>query len=111
MTNLFSICRSEAAVEASQYPIVLVNIESIFAPAIQITEEPTTVTPRPEKRPKNDPRNIMALCPRCRAMFFDAHQYFISRVDPLQSDKDRCTYCQKGYGFDYYVTPYDWDKK
>lgn len=109
MTNHFNIARSEAA--ASVFPVLFVNIESIFAPAVQIMEEPPVVKPKPVKRPKNDPRNVMALCPRCRAMYFDTHQYFISRVDPLQADKELCTYCQKGHGFDYYVTPYRWDKQ
>ena len=49
--------------------------------------------------------SVYCLCPKCRAMFFSAKKFFITRVDPYQVEKDDCTFCQTGAGFDYRVVP------
>ncbi len=52
---------------------------------------------------KNEPNRI-TLCRSCASAFYYSGSHFIRRVDPYQSSKSMCDYCNSNYGFDYYLT-------
>lgn len=54
---------------------------------------------------------LICLCPSCRSKFFDTRSYYISRANPSQKEKDICTFCQSNMGYDYYMTPYHWNRR
>lgn len=43
---------------------------------------------------------IMSLCPVCEQHFRNTGSYHIYHLDPNQTEKDTCTYCNKRMGFD-----------
>ena len=45
----------------------------------------------------------LCLCSACVDNFFSAGSYLLRRADPLQVEKDTCTYCNQRRGFDYIV--------
>lgn len=50
---------------------------------------------------------IMTLCPFCLNDFYNAGVYVIKRTDPLQIQKETCTYCGSKMGFDYEIRKRD----
>lgn len=46
---------------------------------------------------------IMCLCNTCADNFRSTGAYSLRRIDPTQSGKDTCTYCNQRKGFDYSV--------
>lgn len=48
---------------------------------------------------------IMCLCSTCADNFRSTGAYSLHRVDPKQTGKDTCTYCNQRLGFDFEVTP------
>ena len=50
----------------------------------------------------NDIPMIMSLCNTCAKDFIDSSNIII-RTDKRQEIKEVCTYCNRGFGFDYYV--------
>ena len=52
---------------------------------------------------QNEP-TLVTLCPSCASEFFHSASYFIKRVDPYQSDKAACSFCNSRYGYDYWIT-------
>ncbi|MDO4340735.1 MAG: type II toxin-antitoxin system PemK/MazF family toxin [Eubacteriales bacterium] len=46
---------------------------------------------------------VMSLCGVCADNFRNTGAYFLRRVDPNQSVKETCTYCNQRRGFDYIV--------
>ena len=49
---------------------------------------------------KNHDALIMSLCPVCEQHFRDTGSYHVYHLDPMQVEKDTCTYCNKRMGFD-----------
>ena len=49
------------------------------------------------------PSLVMSLCSTCAENFRNTGAYFLRRVDPAQTEKDICTYCNRRRGFDYSV--------
>ena len=47
----------------------------------------------------------MCLCGTCAENFRSTGAYLLRRVDPAQTAKDTCTYCNQRMGVDYEVTP------
>ena len=102
MTNNYYFSRggSEDNVRSAGFPVLIVNIYNSRASEPLREKEPMNVTSQQQKN-----ASVYCLCPRCRSMFFDTNRYCISRVDPYQFEKDSCTFCQTGYGYDYHVMP------
>lgn len=48
---------------------------------------------------------IMCLCSTCADNFRSTGAYSLRRVDPKQTGKDTCTYCNQRMGFDFEVIP------
>ena len=48
---------------------------------------------------------ILCLCSACADNFYDTSAYSLRRIDPQQTEKDTCTYCNQRKGFDYEVIP------
>ncbi len=46
----------------------------------------------------------LCLCSSCLNNFFSTKDYEIRRIDPFQSVKETCTYCQQRTGYDYKIT-------
>lgn len=44
---------------------------------------------------------LLTLCPTCAAQFYNSEQYIIRRVSRRQDEKDVCTFCSRGRGYDY----------
>lgn len=87
-------------VSAMGLPMLIVNIEATVSSVPHNQKENTRLTNKERNR-----ASVYCLCPRCRAMFFNTRKFFISRVDPYQFEKDDCTFCQTGAGYDYRVVP------
>ena len=47
----------------------------------------------------------LCLCSACAENFYGSGAYFLRRVDPVQVEKELCTYCNQRIGFDYEITP------
>ncbi len=45
----------------------------------------------------------LSLCGTCLNNFFSTKDYEIRRIDPFQSVKETCTYCQQKTGYDYSI--------
>lgn len=53
---------------------------------------------------KEVPENlIMCLCPTCANNFYGTGSSYLRRINPNQTQKDTCTYCGQGRGYDYEV--------
>lgn len=48
---------------------------------------------------------IMTLCHNCRAAFENTDAYYVKRVDPNQTVKEKCGYCSVRSGYDYMIIP------
>ena len=46
----------------------------------------------------------LCLCPICAAQFFNSSEHIIRRINPLNTVKESCTYCQVRSGYDYIIT-------
>lgn len=46
---------------------------------------------------------IMNLCDNCRQSYYDDPGYIIRRLDHFNNDKDECSKCHGGYGYEYIV--------
>lgn len=102
MTNNYYFPRGglEDSVRNTGFPVLIVNIDNRHASEPLREKEPMNVTNQQKEN-----ASVYCLCPRCRSMFSDTNRYSISRVDPYQFEKDSCTFCQTGYGYDYHVIP------
>ena len=70
---------------------------------IEYTEEISIRrTVRIRKRIVGEPME-MCLCSRCASQFYNSPNYFIKRVDPFQTKKEPCTYCNYRYGYDFLI--------
>ena len=79
--------------------------------ALQYSLGLTAIPNKTKPKGKTDESALLCLCPSCRSKFFDARSYYITRANPRQREKDTCTFCQSGRGYDYYVTPYQWNRR
>lgn len=102
MINHYHFARGgcDENVRTMGFPVLIVNIEAAVPSVPQKQKETTDLTNKERNR-----ASVYCLCPRCRAMFFSAKKFYITRVDPYQVEKDDCTFCQTGAGFDYRVVP------
>lgn len=46
---------------------------------------------------------MLCLCPTCASQFYNSPEHIIRRVNPLQTDKEDCTYCNVRKGVDYRI--------
>ena len=46
---------------------------------------------------------FLCLCPTCASQFYNSPEHIIRRVNPLQTDKEDCTYCHVRKGVDYRI--------
>ena len=102
MINHYHFARGgcDENVRTMGFPVLIVNIEAAVPSVPQKQKETTDLTNKEKNR-----ASVYCLCPKCRAMFFSAKKFYITRVDPYQVEKDDCTFCQTGAGFDYRVVP------
>lgn len=54
-----------------------------------------------EKDPPDEMQ--LCLCPTCASQFYNSPDHIIRRVNPLQTDKEDCTYCNVRKGVDYKI--------
>ena len=47
----------------------------------------------------------LCLCSACAENFYGSGAYLLRRVNPVQVEKEMCTYCNQRIGFDYEITP------
>lgn len=45
----------------------------------------------------------LCLCPTCAGTYYNTPGYRIRRSEPNKTKKDRCTYCNVRYGYDYLI--------
>lgn len=48
---------------------------------------------------------ILCLCSTCAENFYGSGAYFLRRVNPVEVEKELCTYCNQRMGFDYEIKP------
>lgn len=48
---------------------------------------------------------ILCLCSACADNFYGSGAYSLRRIDPQQTEKDTCTYCNQRTGYDYEIIP------
>ena len=48
---------------------------------------------------------ILCLCSACADNFYGTGAYSLRRIDPQQTEKDTCTYCNQRKGYDYEIIP------
>lgn len=48
---------------------------------------------------------ILCLCSVCADNFYGTGAYSLRRIDPQQTEKDACTYCNQRKGYDYEIIP------
>ena len=48
---------------------------------------------------------ILCLCRTCAENFYGSGAFILHRVNPEQTEKDTCTYCNSRKGFDYEIIP------
>ncbi len=48
---------------------------------------------------------IICLCRTCAENFYGSGAFVLRRVNPEQTEKDTCTYCNSRKGFDYEIIP------
>ena len=53
---------------------------------------------------KNNSKDVYTICPRCLSNLRNDPTARVSRLDPFQTEKDSCTLCNRGYGFDYVIS-------
>ncbi|MGM9603072.1 MAG: type II toxin-antitoxin system PemK/MazF family toxin [Faecousia sp.] len=46
----------------------------------------------------------LCLCSTCAENFYGSGAYILRRLNPIEVDKDMCTYCSQRVGFDYEIT-------
>jgi mRNA interferase MazF len=46
---------------------------------------------------------ILCLCPTCASQFYNSPDHILRRVNPLQTEKEDCTYCNVRKGVDYRI--------
>ena len=46
---------------------------------------------------------FLCLCPTCASQFYNSPDHIIRRVNPLQVEKEYCTYCDVRKGYDYRI--------
>lgn len=46
---------------------------------------------------------ILCLCSACVDNFYGTGAYSLRRIDPQQTEKDNCTYCNQRKGYDYEI--------
>ena len=56
-------------------------------------------------RPSKTKPELMPLCCGCASQFYYSGSCRIRRADPLQTEKDTCTFCGCRRGFDYLIYP------
>lgn len=95
MINHYHFARGgcDENVRTMGFPVLIVNIEAAVPSVPQNQKETTNLTNKEKNR-----ASVYCLCPKCRAMFFSAKKFYITRVDPYQVEKDDCTFCQTGAG-------------
>lgn len=54
-----------------------------------------------EKDPPDE--MLLCLCPTCASQFYNSPDHIIRRVNPLQTKKEDCTYCNVRKGVDYRI--------
>ena len=47
----------------------------------------------------------LCLCSTCAENFYGSGAYYLRRVNPIEVEKELCTYCNQRVGFDYEITP------
>ena len=47
----------------------------------------------------------LCLCSTCAENFYDSGAYSIRRVNPIEVEKEVCTYCNQRAGYDYEIAP------
>lgn len=62
-----------------------------------------TVKKESVRSKSDDDELLLCLCPICAAQFFNSPDHIIRRVDPLQTKKEDCTYCDVRKGYDYRI--------
>lgn len=95
MINHYHFARGgcDENVRTMGFPVLIVNIEAAVPSVPQNQKETTNLTNKEKNR-----ASVYCLCPKCRAMFFSAKKFYITRVDPYQVEKDDCTFCQTAPG-------------
>ncbi|NCB27372.1 MAG: type II toxin-antitoxin system PemK/MazF family toxin [Bacteroidia bacterium] len=53
--------------------------------------------------PERPDEMTLCLCPVCASQFYNSPDHIIRRVNPLQSHKETCTYCDVRNGYDYII--------
>lgn len=53
---------------------------------------------------ETDDEMILCLCPACASQFYNSPNHVIRRIDPTQTAKDSCTYCEVRSGYDFRIT-------
>jgi mRNA interferase MazF len=48
---------------------------------------------------------ILCLCSACADNFYGTGAYSLRKIDPQQTVKDTCTYCNQRKGYDYEIIP------
>lgn len=48
---------------------------------------------------------ILCLCRTCAENFYGSGAFVLHRVNPEQTEKDTCTYCNSRNGYDYEIIP------
>lgn len=56
------------------------------------------IKPKPERKAL-----ILTLCPKCRSEFMSVPENIVRRADYLQAEREICSKCQVGYGYDYII--------
>lgn len=55
--------------------------------------------------PATPQKLTLCLCSTCAESFYGSGAYILRRVNPVEVEKERCTYCNQRSGFDYEITP------
>ena len=77
--------------------------DGLELPSIVLLEQLRTVDKRRlESIPK---KLILCLCSACADNFYGSGAYSLRRIDPQQTEKDTCTYCNQRTGYDYEIIP------
>lgn len=55
--------------------------------------------------PSTPNKLTLCLCSACAENFYGSGAYFLRRLNPIEVEKELCTYCNQRVGFDYEITP------
>lgn len=77
--------------------VIDVNKRNEIKEGIKLTHGIPT-KPRPQRKAL-----VMNLCPRCCSELMNDKDNLIRRINPLQSEKELCSKCHCGYGYEYMV--------